>query len=213
MRLTLKDGATAYALAEKISRTQIIYGGGGGNNGGGSSGGQDGGDINLAAPFTQGLGVVRLSQVRLNNSGIFTPGQGTILAESVEGYLSLFNRDDEIRVLEKGEEVCTVLADTQIGTVPRFLLQFVDESAYEAWTGYTFNNAPFHSQWRMLDNGTTLYLNTAVRVMGELKDCYMVDYNNELGFIPMDEISKTQISYGGGGNSSGGGGDWTDPVL
>ncbi len=203
LRVTLDDGRTGYALSSSVSRKKLPSGSGGG------SGGKDGGDIPLAAPRGVGAGAVRLGGGRLHASEEATPSAGVVLAEGAEGYAALFQRDDEVRVLERGEETCSLLIDGRRAQMASWLLRFGDEAPFESFTVYAKAKAPFHRHCRLLDEPTPLTLNTELCVVGETPRGYIVRLKDELGYVPFSEVSLRRISAGSGSS----GGDWTDPVL
>ena len=53
--------------------------------------------------------------------------------------------------------------------------------------------------------------NTQVKVIDELPGCYVVEIDGVVGYMKLDQVSKTRISGGGGGG--GGGGEWTPPAM
>lgn len=206
LRVTLNDGSEGYTLASGISKSRISSG-----SSQSSSGGQDGGDISLSAQPAGGFTVVRLGAYRYAETEPFTPGCGTILAEGTEGYIAVFNAEDMVRVSERGEAVCTVLAGDRFGTVPTDLLFFDNPAPYEAWNGYAKSNAALHRHYRMLDELESLRTNTSVHVVGELRDLYIVEVNGQTGYLRMSGVSRAKIT--GGSSSGSSGGDWTEPVL
>ncbi|MBR5093984.1 MAG: hypothetical protein IK095_02710 [Oscillospiraceae bacterium] len=210
MRVQLADGTEGYTLASGVSRTPIYY-----EQGGGAAGGQDGGDITIASRGQRDAGIVLLTARSGSGELPFVSGKGLIRAEGAEGYLALYDRGDELRVLERGDEWCSILLDGQTGTMLTALLAFADGAGYEPWDGYAMAGAPFHSHYRMLDESMALQLNEAVHVVGEYRNVYLVEVGGSFGVVPMDRVSRTPIVYnydggGGGGDSSGG---WTEPVL
>ncbi len=204
VRVTLGDGSEGYALASSISKSKISSGGGSSGN----SSGQDGGDIPIGHFGKQEDSVVRLGSRIRSIDKTFTPGIGTILAEDVEGYIVLFDRGDEVRVMEKEKTLCTVLVGEKVGTIPTRLLSLEGDKPYKSWDGYAKSNASFHKHYRMLDEGTKLGQNTRVLVIGEIEGVYIVEMKDQLGYIPAEQVSKTKIVSSG--PSDGG---WTDPVL
>ena len=201
-RVTLQDGRVGYALAANIMRSPYVYTP--------SSGPQDGGDIPIANHNASGLTAVRLG-ARLHREGEtpFAPGPGTILADGAEGYLALLSRGDAVTVTERGTDTCKVKVNDLTGTMLTRLLVFADEAPYIAWDGYAQGNAPQHRHWRLLDEETKLSMNTKLHVIGEMGDVCIIELADGPAYVPMDKISRTQITY----TPSSGGGEWTDPVL
>ena len=222
-------------------------GGGSSGGGGGAPVGVDGGDISLTAfhSFSQrasdsglqpGLRtspqLVLLASSEADTAGpaeaeaekdTVVDAKGTILAQGAEGYACVFQRGDEVKVTEKGEEISTLLLDDDTkATVPTKLLFFKGDKPVEPWKGYAKANAPFYRSWRTwLETPARLTINTELQVLGNLDDfCIVQKADGLVGLVPANMISKTMIAlydFGGGGGSSGGGSsggvEWTDPQL
>lgn len=201
--------------AGDVSKKKQSSGGssGGASSSGGGSTGKDGGDINLSAPIGQDLTAVHTASRMTYASKTFKPGQGTILADSVEGYYAVFNRGDEVRVLEKGKTTSTVLVNGKTGEVPTDLLTFADDKAYKEWDGYAKAKAPFYLIYRLYDVPTLLKKNTTVRVLDEYNGLAIVKVGSKIGVMTKDQVSTKKISSGGGGGGGSSSGEWTDPVL
>ena len=199
------DGQRGYVLAEQISKKKISTGGGG-------VGGADGGDIVLGFRYGGEL-PVSLSAVysELEEPMPFAPGMGTILSDKTEAYLLLMKRGDTVKVTGVDGDVYSILTNGQIGTIPKRLVQLASEDAFEPWDGYTRLKAPLYGHYRLIGQAEELKVNTVVSVVADLEDCYMVELDGAVGFIPVTEVSAEKIKTGGGGG--GGGGEWTDPVL
>ena len=204
VRVVLADGSEGYTLAANVSRTRISGGGGG------SSGGQDGGDIVIGRFGWDGGTTVRMGGRMLRDERPAS-GEWIVLAEGVDGYAAVFSAGDSVRVLERGAETCALLIDGRIGTVPTALLQFADTEPYAEWDGFARANAPVYASYRMLTETGKLNQNQPVRVVGEIGDVYLVAMERGIGYMAMQQVSKTRISSGGGSGDSSGG--WTDPVL
>lgn len=205
VRVVLQDGRRGYALASAVSRNRISSGSRG------SSGGQDGGDIPLAAPRSEGLGVVRLGQVRSQAPDKAVPAAGVVLADGVEGYLALFQRDETVRVLAREAESCTLLVDGRTVPMASWLLSFEDQAPFEPFPAYAASKARFHDHWRLLDEGKELKVNTKLTVVGQLPRGYVVQIDGETGYMALADVSLQHVSVSSGSGSSGG--DWTDPTL
>ena len=207
------DEGEGYVDEEGISNSYITYRGGGGG------GPADGTDIDLsglsAYPKTM-PGIVLLGGYHGPKYTEMEPCEGVILTDLCEAYLYLFDRGEEVRVHEVGEEQCVVLIGDDItAVVPRWLITMEGDEVYESWTGYARGGAELYSRYQMreLYLKDTLATNTEVLVLDELSDCYIVEINGEIGYVLIDDISRTRIVYYGGGGGGGGGGDWTPPAL
>lgn len=197
-RITLQNGTVGYMSTDKVSKTKIVYSGG--------SGGQDGGDIGLGSPAGQEIQVNRLLLRFHGEDQPFAPGLGTILAAAAEGYTAVLSRGDMVRVTEKGEDICTVQAGELSGRLPTRLLAFEDEPEFAAFDGFAKGNAPLHRHWRMLDETTNLSLNTRLHVVDQVGNVYMVELAEGMAFVPVDMVSRNQITYTPSN-------DWTDPTM
>ncbi len=197
-RVTLSDGRSGYTRLAGVSKTKI--------SSGGSSGGQDGGDIQLGA-FTRNDVTVQLGL--LHDEAPFAAFDGVILAEGVEAYAWVYAYGDEARVSERST-VSAVYRDGETATLANDLLIFSDEAPYAEWDGFAKSKAPLYRQWRMLDEPEALKQNANLHIIGELRDRYIVEPDGgAIGYVPMDEVSRTKIVGSGGSGSA----EWTDPVL
>lgn len=211
--LVVKVGdLTGFLSADTVSRS-VIQGGGSSGGSGGSSGGQDGGDISLGVSG----GITLLSAI--SQEGDVT-GQATVRADGTEVVLGFYDRDDIAKIVietgfcEDWEGYCTVLLDDLYAHVPRNLVRTSGEEAYTPWDGYAKYSAQLYDNFYLQGEGTILPSNTAVHVLCDLGDCYLVTVNETTGYIAKDYVSLTRSSGGSGGSGgSSGGSEWSDPVL
>ena len=209
-----------YMLAAESMRSLYTDEGGGGGGGGGS---RDGGEISLTrAPGGAGFGYVLLSAETPADKTDEVTGPALILADGVEAYYGFFDRGDEVRVLEKGDEQCKVLLeDGNTATVPAALLFFEGDEVYESWTGYAKNQTPFYPGWRVrVVEPETLKMNTVLIILGVFganDEYYIAELEDgAVGLVPVDKASETENYFyydGGSGGGGGGGPEWSDPVL
>lgn len=157
----------------------------------------------------------------------FTPGQGTILAEAVEGYLLLWNRGDSLKVTQWDETTCTIWVEEELYvTLPRYLVKLEADGTCESWTGYSRSQAIVYQEYQMRNKIRKLSINQVVTVLDELPEqcysylypgCYVVEVDGEIGYMSAEDVRPNRFAVGTPGNSdggSGGGGDtWTPPVL
>ena len=211
------EDVPGFMMKTRVAKWPFSSGGGDSSSGGGSTSG-DGGDISLQYHG----GITLLSAIEQKGE---VSGQGTILADGTEVILGYFDRGDDIPVVaEEGfadnwEGYHTVYLDGLYAYVPQDLVQNPDEEAYEAWDGYSRWNGVIYDNFQLLGEPTDkLYTKVQVRVIGELENCYIVEFNGVTGYMAKDLVSQTRISTGGGGSDSssgggGGGGDWTPPAM
>lgn len=220
------DGGNGYVDVEKISRWPISSGNSddGGSGGGGSSGGSSGGGTSGSAGGDINLDLVAYygpDKSAMEDAGV-------VLADNVKGIICITIRDDEVKVTSVGEDECEIYLDGYTAVVPRWLLHMEGDAEYETWTGYARWATVVYEEYQMRNEKQKLNTNTQVLVLDELPGCYVVEIEDEIGYVKLDKISKYRIksssgssddgSGGGSGGSSGGsggssGGIWTNPIV
>lgn len=224
-----------YVPVEKISKWYIQSrksedGGGGGSGGSGGSGAADGtnvpiGSLTAARDFNAQLHLLG-AYYGPEMEAEFEPGMGKILAKDTEAYITLLLRDDEAKVTAYDEETITIwLEDEFYAELPRWLLRLEGDEEYEPWTGYSRWQGIVYEEYQLRNELLTLNTNKKVTVLDKLPDCYVVEYEGQVGYMLLDKVSERMISTGGGsgdggsggGGSSGGGGGsgatWTPPLM
>jgi len=195
------EDTLGYITKNQVSRNRIQYQGG-------NSGGADGGDISL-----QFGGIVNLSIVP--QSGEVT-GTAEVLADGTQVILGYFQREETVPVVtEEGfapvwEGYHTLYLDGFYAYTPKNLLTLEGEEAYAQWSGFAGYNAELYDNYLLQGDCEKLYVNTAVTVLFDGGDFYIVSVNEEIGYMAVKAVGKTRYSTGGGG---GGGGDWTPPAM
>ncbi|MBE5780413.1 MAG: hypothetical protein E7328_01120 [Clostridiales bacterium] len=185
-----------------------------------NNGPQDGGDIVLDSSDLS-LDVTPIGTYLGPEYGEFEACKGTILSPETEAYLYLYDRDEEVKVTEVGEEECTVyFEDDLFAKLPRYLVWLEGDEEYESWEGYAAEGAAVYSELQKWHSDKKLKRNDRVTVIDELPTCYVVEIDGEIGYMAISGVSKTEIKVkpsSGGGNSGGGGfgggGEWTPPAL
>jgi hypothetical protein len=192
---------SGYMAKAQVSKNYIQY-----SNGGGGS--ADGGDISLGFG-----GIVTLSNVE--QIGEVT-GTAEVLADGTQVILGYFDREDLAPVVtEEGfapawDGYYTLYLDGLYAYLPQNLALLEGETPYEQWNGFTGYNGVMYDHYLVLGEGKNLSLNTAVTVLWDGGDFYVVRINNEIGYMAKNQVSKDRYVVSSGG---GGGGDWTPPAL
>lgn len=204
------DDKSGYAEADMISNKKIKSGGGkkGSGSGGGSA---DGGDIVLGAGKNE-----RSYKQMLSATPAQAVKSATVLSDGAEIYIDMPAMGDIVRVLEKGEETCTLYYDGLVGTVPVNCLKFEGDADYQTWVGYARKGAPLYEDYAMRLRKEKLDVNTEITIFADMGDFYFVKVGETAGYISKDKVSEEKIKSSGGKKGSGSnsaGGDWTDPVL
>lgn len=189
---------------DALSRSYIQYSGGGNASSG------DGGDIELQNPQ---LGL--LSAVP--QEGVVT-GEATVLADGTELVLCYLNWGDAVQVVvEEGfakprEGFLIVYMAEMFAYVPENLLRCAGEEAYTGWDGYAGYSAVMYDNFYLLgEDASKIAVNTAIHVVEELDNCYLVHVGDATGYIAKEQVSVNKVYVGSGGGSSGG--DWSPPAM
>lgn len=154
----------------------------------------------------------------------FEADEGTILADSTEAYITLLFRDDEVKVTEYDDEFAVIWLEGELtAKLPRFLLYLEGDEEYESWTAYSRWNGIIYEENQLRNEHKKLYTNKEMTVIDELPNCYVVEFEGEIGYIEKDKVSETKIrtSSGSGdgyyapGGGAAGGGNWgySNPIL
>lgn len=91
-------------------------------------------------------------------------------------------------------------------------IKLLDENGEEV---VIYGGIVYRSIGYLKGEGTPLRTNTAVTVLWDGTDYYVVSINGEVGYMSADQVGATRYATGGGGGSSGGGGgaEWSPPAL
>ena len=128
-----------------------------------------------------------------------------VLVDDTPAVLMLLNRGNTVDVVgEYDENHYVIKTDNGYGLVEKQLLRLEGEIPYEVWNGFAMGNAEFYTNYQLRGEAVrTLGVNTPLEVLDELKYCYVVKLDEEIGYILKSQVSKTRIQYSGGGNSGG----------
>ena len=199
------------------------WGGGGGYSGGG--GGADGGSIALSSASR----VIYAEAISSETDGsredyVFTPGTGTVFADGTELYITILHRNDIVKVAEHNKDESRILINHVLYTIPSSALRF-GNVLYESWEGYTQPDAVGYQFSDKSDSGEGYETNTAVTVLEEEGNLYIISVEGRFAYVDKDFVSEEEYHHssgggywggGGGGYSGGGGGGgggWTPPAM
>ena len=188
-----------FMAKDKVSKNYIQSSGGGGS--------ADGGDISLSFG-----GIVTLSGVV--QSGEAT-GTADVLADGTQVILAYFDRDALAPVVtEEGfapawDGYYTLYMNGLYAYLPQNMALLDGKEPYEQWNGYASHSARRYDNALLRSDGKSVTVNTAVTVLWDGGNFYVVDINGEICYMASSQIGTSKFSTGGGG----GGGDWTPPAL
>jgi len=200
------DGNYGYVDAESVSRGKIVYSSGGGSK-------KDGTDVALGDLAALPAAKPRLSLMAAYCGPEYEKleAEAEIITHDARLCLFITERDDSVKVTELGEKSCKVYVDGYYAELPRWLVRMEGDELYESWTGYAKSRAVLYTGYQMQDKIKDLTINDKLLVIDELPMCYVVDMDGQIGYVPLDRVSKSSIGYGGGGGGSSV--PWTPPVL
>lgn len=212
------DGGAGYVRAEQVGPTRL-RGGGGGGGGGGPTDGTDVDIGGLSADGVSGQIVLLGDYYGPEMEEDFEGGKGIVIADDIEAYLCLLLRDGEAKVVSYDEEICTIyLGNGMTAQVPRWLLRLEGDEEYESWNGFIKGKQVVCKEYQMRNILVELKTNNEVLVLDELPDCYVIEVDGRIGYVPLDGVSRTRVTGGGGGGGGNGGGNgggdgWTPPAM
>ena len=198
----LEEG-TGYIQKEQVSKYYIQYSG--------KESGNDGGDISLSDRGGSGLrygGVVTLSAIK--QSGDVT-GTAEVLADGTQVILDYYDREELASVIiEAGfapdwEGYYTLYVDGMYAYLPENLAQMEGEEAYAQWDGFAGYSARVYANRLLQGESTGVGVNTAVTILWDGGDFYVVSIDGNVGYMRADQVSAKRYSTGGS--------DWTPPVM
>ena len=140
--------------------------------------------------------------------------EATVITDRTVALFLTANRGDELEVVgEFDEKHYAVKIEAGYGLVEKRLLRMEGEEEYKSWDGYSVSNGLFCTNYRLdPKDSKTLTLNTAVKVLDDLEECYVVSYGDSIGYMQKSHVNNYYTVYtpptggGGGGNGGGGGG-------
>lgn len=192
------DGVYGYIAQENLYRERSAR----------KSSGRDGGDISLSAG--SGFTVMPLL-LRQNAEEDFTPGRYILAAGGVEAYAALLHRGDTVQVIEYREDYCLVAFGGSSGIMPRCLLRLMGEPTFPVWQGYTQDKVSLYGTYRLLDESVAINTNTALLVIDQIGENYLVQVDDRLGFLRPEDVGPDPVPKAKKRSSDSPA--WTDPVL
>ena len=210
---------------EDISTRKISTGGG--SNSGGSSAPADGTDVDvgsLSATTLQGgvalLGAYHGPEMEAG----FEKCKGTILADEIEAYITVFGYGAEMKVVAYDDAFCTVYLGTDLMVkIPRAFVKLEsDNTEEEFFAGYSRSKAVVYKEYQCRSEYKKMGFNESVNVLYKLpalshdgEEIYAVSIDGEVMYMLVSTVSQTKLkaSSGSSSSSSGSADVWTPPQL
>lgn len=128
------------------------------------------------------------------------------LVDDTPAILDTLLRDDVVDVVgEYDQDHYVIKTELGYGLVKKELLRMDGEAPYEAWIGYAYYNTEVYDNFYLTGEPVQkLNQNTNVEVLEELRYCYVVRVEDQMGFMNKKSLSRWPISSGGGAGEDGG---------
>lgn len=140
-------------------------------------------------------------------------GTATVRLDGTPLIIGIFDRGEELEVIGTEGDLCRLLVfGHQAETEARFVC-FDGEAAFEEFTKYTLSGAKLYSNPWLAGRGQKLQMNTELKVLEDLGDCYMVSGGELQGYITKEDLTDQRSYYSGGSDSGSGSSGWTEPAL
>lgn len=133
---------------------------------------------------------------------------GTALIDDTPAILDTLTRDEVVDVVgEYDDDHYVIKTDLGYGLVEKELLRMEGEAPYEAWTGYAYWNAEVYDNFHLAGEPVQqLKQDTEVKVLDDLGYCYVVQVEENCGYMNKSSLARWRSSTGGDGGSHGSGG-------
>ena len=133
---------------------------------------------------------------------------GTIQGDHIPAILWFPQKGETVEVTGYADDAhATVKGESADGILEAQLLRFAGEEAYESWTAYARYNTALYSGYTMTGEPVrTLKTNTALTILDELEECYLVQVGEDTGYIVKTQAGKWPITdqpQNEGGSSGG----------
>ena len=139
---------------------------------------------------------------------------GLARAKWGEAIYEVVELDTEVQVIGKLSNYYIVAGEEVDLLVDERMVRLASEDAFEAWTGYTYEETKVYSDAYM--DGEVieeLGLNTEVNVVEGKANWLRIEWEDKYGYVDVEDISENYIVYYYGGGGGGGAADGTDVSL
>lgn len=174
------DGTAGYMRKETVAKHPVAVDRKDAPSGGNDqqdTTGEDGGEISLLSTLAPQEGAVS--------------GKATVLADETLVILGYFDRGEKIPVVKQSEKdgYWTVCLDGLYAEVADVYICTAGEAAYPVWEGRTTEIVPLYDDFWMLGSPCgMLNGNTAVQVLCELENCYLVEAGDQTGYLAKEDV-------------------------
>ncbi len=128
------------------------------------------------------------------------------MVDQTPAILDTLLRDDVVDVVgEYDENHYVIKTDLGYGLVKKEMVRLDGQDPYAVWTGYAYHNAEVYDNFYLSGEPVLkLNQNTNVEVLDELRYCYVVRVEDQMGFMNKKSLAQWPIVSGGGAGEDGG---------
>lgn len=116
-------------------------------------------------------------------------------ADRIPVVLETLGRGDSVDIVKAFDETHYIVKrDVGYGLVEKDLVRLDTEPAFEAWTGYAYQDAKVYANYRLAgDPVKTLAVNTKVQVLDDLGMCFLVEADGMTGYMKQATLAKSAL--------------------
>lgn len=140
---------------------------------------------------------------------------GTAQVDETPAVLMLLSAGDTVDVVDEYDERHFVVkTEDGYGLVEKPLVRTAEAEAFETRTGYARYKTELHDDLRLSGEPVqVLKTNAKLEILEDLGWCYLVRWEDTVGYVATGNVSNSPIKGGGGGGNSSGGADGGDISL
>lgn len=187
--LVEQGGSAGYMKQETLARKPLDTKAGTSGKGNAPLGGEDGGQISMGF-----AGKVTLLSAIIPQEGTVS-GKAVVLADGTQVILGYFDRGDTIPVVKQsiGKEKLSVCLNGIYAEVDAAYVQTADEEPFVPWEGETRQIVSVYEDYWMLGSPCDrMNAWTAVTVLYELDNCYLVEAEGRIGYVKKAEVATVK---------------------
>ncbi len=184
--LVEQDGSAGYMKQETLARKPLDTKAGTSGKDDNAPVGEDGGVISMGF-----AGKVTLLSAIIPQEGTIS-GKAMVLADETQVILGYFDRGDQIPVVkqENKDGKLTVYLNGIYAEVDLAYVQTAEGESFASWIGQTQQIASVYEDYWMLGSPSDrLNAYTAVTVLYELENCYLVEVDGRTGYMKKTEVT------------------------
>lgn len=130
----------------------------------------------------------------------------SVLADKTMVILTTVDRGETVEIAGEWEDYYIVKVEAGYGLIEKRLVRGENTEEYDQWSGYAYSGAKLYDTYHLIpDSYRELALNTKVLVLDVLGESCVVQVENAIGYMRLDQISKSYIQYNPGSGGADGG--------